>query len=178
MSIVKLAILAAALGIAAPAFAKVQPFTTGWDNFNEPIDLANSSVKWSVSPKTKSLTVTYTLAGANPTKLYQVAVAIFCQTAPANFGRYPIESSTCSAITRQGKTASDTGAELGVILTDSSGAGAVTISTGALPAGKYTVEFTVRDGAGCAVTGGGSDCNVDFQSPGPFDTGLDTFTVK
>ncbi len=178
MSFGRYVFLALALGAAVPAHAKVQPFMAGWDDFNEPLNLANSSVKWSVSPKTKSLTVTYTLVGANPTKLYQVAVAIFCTTPPANFGRFPVENSACNPITRQGKTAGDTGVELGAILTDSTGAGSITISTGALPAGSYTVEFVVRNGAGCAVTGGGGDCDVAFQSPGPFDTGVNKFTVK
>jgi hypothetical protein len=39
------------LSLGTAAAAKVQPFTAGWDNFNEPLNYANSNVKWSYSPK-------------------------------------------------------------------------------------------------------------------------------
>jgi hypothetical protein len=70
---------------AASAQATTQKWTTGWDNFSEPISLTKSKIKWSVSPARK-MTVTFTLAGATPTKLYQVALNFFCTTFPATFG--------------------------------------------------------------------------------------------
>jgi uncharacterized protein YigE (DUF2233 family) len=66
---------------------------------------------------------------------------------------------------------------LGVV-TDGKGNAAFAVSTGAVAAGTYKVEFQARDGAGCNVTGGadGGACALDFQSPGPFDT-TTTITV-
>jgi hypothetical protein len=55
-----LALLMAGL---SAAVAKVQPFTAGWDNFNEPLNYASSNVKWSYSPSSKALTVTYNGGG-------------------------------------------------------------------------------------------------------------------
>ena len=64
--------------------------------------------------------------------------------------------------------------ELGVVLTDINGDGSFTVVIDPIAAGTYDVEFQARNGAGCDVTGGAgdqeSDCNVDFQSPGPFGT--------
>jgi hypothetical protein len=168
------------LSLGTAAAAKVQPFTAGWDNFNEPLNYANSNVKWSYSPKTKALSVTFNLVGATPSKAYQTSIVIFCTTEPPNFGRFPVASGSpgsCQSITRQGVTAQSVAAEVGAIVTDSSGNGSMTVSTGALPMGTFKVEFTVRDGVGCNLTGGNaSACNLDFQSPGPFDT-TSHFTV-
>ena len=161
----------ASLVCSSPALAITQPWQAGWDNFSEPLNFTTSSVIWSVSSTTKALKVTFTLNGAKPTKLYQVGFHLFCTTAPAKFGRSPF-GGPCGTITRQGNTASVSAVEFGVILTDGRGNGAVTVSTGAVAAGIYNVEFHARDGAGCNVTGGGagSICALDFQSPGPFDT--------
>jgi hypothetical protein len=121
------------------------------------------------------------MVGATPTKAYQVTVGIFCTNEPPNFGRFPIASGqqgACQVITRQGITAAQVAAEVGAIVTDSTGNGSFTVTTGALPKGKFKVEFVVRDGVGCNVAGGNSGaCNIDFQSPGPFDT-TSNFTVK
>jgi hypothetical protein len=61
------AILLAA--VAASAATTTQKFSAGWDNFGEPLNFTKSNVKWSVS-STRKLTVTYTLVGATPSKLY------------------------------------------------------------------------------------------------------------
>jgi hypothetical protein len=69
--------------------------------------------------------------------------------------------------------------EVGVLLTDIHGNGSFTVGIGPVPSGTYEIEFFVRDGAGCDISGGagnGSDCAVDFQSPGPFGTAI-TITV-
>jgi len=66
-----------------------------------------------------------------------------------------------------------------LVTTDIRGNGTLTVVIGPVPAGTYEVEFFARDGAGCGVNGGagnGSDCVVDFQSPGPFGTAT-TITV-
>ena len=54
-----------------------------------------------------------------------------------------------------------------MVLTDDVGTGSTKITVGPIAQGTYSLEFDVRDGAGCLVAGGGTDCLVDFQSPGP-----------
>src|SRR5215813_601057 len=61
-----------------------QKFTTGWDIFNEPLNLTSSNVKWSISSARK-MTVTFSLVGATPDKLYQVGIHLFCTNAPGTF---------------------------------------------------------------------------------------------
>jgi hypothetical protein len=157
--------------------ATTQKWTAGWDNLSEPLNYSKSKIAWSVNATTKKLSVTYTLVGAKPSKLYQVDLAFFCSTFPSTFGQFPVQGfsggDTCQTITRQGVTASAVYAEVGVVTTDMKGNGTFTVSIGPVAAGTYDVEFRALDGAGCALTGGagnGSDCADDFQSPGPFGT--------
>jgi hypothetical protein len=161
--------------VAASAQTTTQKWTTGWDNFSEPISLTKSKINWSVSPARK-VNVTFTLVGATPTKLYQVALNFFCTTFPATFGQFPNAKSgggDCFVSTKQGVTTTNAEVNVGAILTDIHGNGATTIVIGPVASGTYALEFFARDGAGCNVNGGtgdGSDCNADFQSPGPFGT--------
>lgn len=162
------------LACAASAQTTTQKWTTGWDNFNEPIDLTHSNVKWAMGGGRK-LTVTFTLVGATPNKLYQVGVHIFCTTTPGTFGQFPTNPATgnCGSITRQGVTASVASVEMGVVTTDMHGKGSFKVVVGPIAPGSYEVEFTTRNGAGCNLIGGGtggSFCAADFQSPGPFGT--------
>jgi hypothetical protein len=151
-----------------------QKWTTGWDNFGEPLDLAHSKIVWSVSA-TRKLTVTFTLKGATPNKLYQVGVHIFCGTFPATFGQFPSERNgdgSCVPITRQGVTKSIAAVEFGVVTTDIHGNGSFKVIVGPIVSGSYDLEFDTRNGAGCGLTGGGGAndpniCEADFQSPGP-----------
>jgi hypothetical protein len=76
---------------ASAAAAMMQKFTAGWDNFSEPLNFTKSNVKWSVSATTHKLTITYTLVGATPSKLYQVALNFFCSTFPPTFGQFPTD---------------------------------------------------------------------------------------
>ena len=173
------AILSIAIG--ASAATTTQTFTAGWDNFTEPLNFTKSNVKWSVAPTTHKLTVTYNLVGATPNKLYQVALNFFCSTFPSTFGQFPndLGGGTCSVLTRQGVTKDSAEFEVGVVLTDIHGNGTYTVTISPVASGTYNLEFFVRDGAGCDISGGagnGSDCAVDFQSPGPFGTGT-TITV-
>jgi hypothetical protein len=166
----KLLLAFALTAAAGAADARTQPWKAGWDNFAEPLNFTSSAVVWAVAT-TGDLKITYVLVAAKPTKLYQVGVHLFCTTAPKMFGRFPVAANgTCGAITRQGVTAKVAAIELGVVLTDASGNGSVTVDLGPVAAGTYKLEFTARDGAGCNVTGGGGVCGVDFQSPGPFGT--------
>jgi hypothetical protein len=150
-----------------------QTWTSGWDNFNEPLDLTKSNIKWSVSSARK-LTVTFTLAKATPNKLYQVGAHIYCSTFPATFGQFPANGAgggNCFTMTRQGVTRSVVAIEMGAVTTDIHGNGSIKVIVGQITSGSYDLEFTVRNGAGCNLIGGagnGSDCAVDFQSPGPF----------
>ncbi|MBI3476120.1 MAG: hypothetical protein HY010_10335 [Acidobacteria bacterium] len=176
----KLLLLIAALSLSA--FAQngtdivetaTQHFTTGWDNFSEPLNLASSNVKWSVS-NSRKMTVTFSLVGAVPNKLYQVGVHIFCTTTPGTFGQFPANPSSgnCGQITKQNFTGSVASVEMGVVTTDMHGKGSFKVTVGPIASGTYNLEFTIRNGAGCNLIGGAGNagCAVDFQSPGPFGT--------
>jgi hypothetical protein len=160
----------------ASATATMQKWTAGWDNFGEPLNYKKSKISWSVNPTTSKLSVTFTLVSATPSKLYQVGIVPFCTTFPATFGQFPVDlgGGTCTTITRQGVTASAVTIELGVVTTDIHGNGTFMVVIGPITAGTYDVEFQARNGAGCQLTGGAgnqvSDCEDDFQSPGPFGT--------
>ena len=161
-----------------------QKWTAGWDNFGEPLNYTKSKVSWSVNATTKKLTVTYTLVSATPSKLYQVDLAFFCSTFASTFGQFPVQGfssgDNCQTVTRQGVTASAVFAEVGVVTTDMNGNGVFAFSIGPIASGTYNVEFRALDGAGCALTGGagnGSDCAVDFQSPGPTFGDTTTITI-
>jgi hypothetical protein len=174
----KTLLLAAAILLsvgAASAQTTTQEWATGWDNFGEPLNLTKSNIKWSISAARK-LTVTFTLAGAAPNKLYQVGTHIYCTTFPATFGQFPANGAgggNCFTMTRQSVTQSVVGVEMGAVTTDIHGNGSFKVVVGPITSGTYDLEFTVRNGAGCNLIGGagnGSDCAVDFQSPGPFGT--------
>lgn len=170
-------LVAALLLTVGAAFAQTttQEWTTGWDNFGEPLDLTHSNVKWSLAAGGK-LTVAFTLVGATPNKLYQVGLHIFCTTPPGTFGQFPTNpaSGNCFRQTRQGVTASVASVEMGVVTTDRHGKGSFRVTVGPIASGTYDVEFSTRNGAGCNLIGGGGNggaiCEVDFQSPGPFGT--------
>jgi len=129
------------------------------------------------------LTVAFKLVAANPDKLYQVGIHIFCTTAPGKFGQFPTTpgSGACTQITRQGVTKSIAAVEMGVVTTDIHGNGSFKVVVGPIKAGTYNFEFHTRNGAGCNLTGGGpSDgdhCNADFQSPGPTFGDATTITI-
>lgn len=155
-----------------------QKWTAGWDNFNEPLNYKKSYVSWNVNPATSKLTVTYKLVGATPNKLYQVGVHIFCTTFPPTFGQFPawptwfLGGDSCAPNTKQGVFETLVGLEFGVVTTDINGNGSFAVIVGPIASGTYVLEFDVRNGAGCNLTGGAgnqdSDVEVDFQSPGPF----------
>ncbi|MFI5114389.1 MAG: hypothetical protein ACHP7J_04515 [Terriglobales bacterium] len=161
-----------------------QKWTPGWDIFNEPLNYTKSNVKWSVSAARK-LTLTYTLVGATPSKLYQVDLTIFCNTFPTTFGQFPVDGlnpdGTCPTNTRQGVTASEGFVEVGVVTTDMHGNGSFKVVVGPVPSGTYNVEFRALNGAGCGLIGGGpcdqDHSSADFQSPGPIFGDTTTITV-
>jgi len=172
------------LSASAASAATTLKWTAGWDNFSEPLNYKKSKVTWSVSATTHKLSVTYTLVGATPSKLYQVDLAIFCSTFPSTFGQFPVQGlgsgDTCQTATRQGVTATAAYVEVGVVTTDIHGNGSFAVVVGPVPAGTYDVEFRALDGAGCDLTGGAgnsSDCAADFQSPGPKFGDTTTITV-
>ena len=144
----------------------VQKWTPGWDNFHEPLNYKKSKLTWSVDPSTRMLTVTYTLFGARPNKLYQAALHIFCKKFPLTFGQFPTlvySNGTCPSYPRQGVTNSSAGVFIGVVTTDIYGDGTFTGAVGPIAPGTYHMEFWMRDGAGGCEGNQGSD----FQSPGP-----------
>jgi hypothetical protein len=161
------------VAVKASAATPTQPWTLGWDNFGEPLNLTKSNIKWSVS-STRKLTVTFGFVGAKPTKLHQVSINFFCSTFPATFGQFPTDGGggACQALTRQGVTRDSAEIEVGVVTTDIHGNGSFTVVIGPVLSSTYELEFFPRDGAGCNVNGGGgpATCPVNFQSPGPFGT--------
>jgi hypothetical protein len=171
-----LVVVALFLSASAASAGTTQKWTAGWDNFSEALNYTKSKISWSVNATTHKLSVTFTLNGATPSKLYQVGIVPFCTTFPATFGQFPVDGGggTCTTITRQGVTASAVTIELGVVTTDIHGNGSFTVVIGPIAPGTYDVEFQARNGAGCELTGGAgnqtSDCEDDFQSPGPFGT--------
>ena len=90
----------------ASATATTQKWTAGWDFFGEPLNYTKSKISWSVNATMHKLSVTFTLVGATPSKLYQVGIVPFCSTFPATFGQFPVDDGgTCQSLTRQGVTA-------------------------------------------------------------------------
>jgi hypothetical protein len=157
-----------------------QKWTSGFDNFGEPLNYATSKVKWSVNATTHRLSVSATLVSANANKLYQVALMFYCTTFPNTFGQFPVQTTSggqCEAITRQGVTASRAEVEVCVVLTDMNGNGSCSVVVGPAAAGTYNLEFLVRDGSGCHISGGNGNCGVDFQSPGPTFGDSTTITI-
>jgi hypothetical protein len=176
-------VLFSTVASAQPLAATTQKWTAGWDNFGEPLNYSKSKITWSVAPTTSKLTVTFTLVGATPSKLYQVTITAFCTSFPPTFGQFPVDGGggTCGSITRQGVTKTIATVELGVVTTDLHGNGSFKVVIGPVASGTYEVEFMARNGAGCNLTGGGGNdadhCNADFQSPGPTFGDATTITV-
>jgi hypothetical protein len=156
------------------AVVTTQKWTAGWDNFGEPLNYSKSTVKWSVSKTT--LTVTFSLVSATPTKLYQVGFDFFCSTFPSTFGQFP-PNGICIPQNHQGVTMNDAWVEVGTVLTDIHGDGSFKVAIKGIAPGTYMAEFHARDGAGCDVSGGGGSCSVDFQSPGPTYGDATTITI-
>jgi hypothetical protein len=181
----RLFLLAGALLLAAEVASATttQKWTAGWDQFSEPLNYTKSKVKWSVNSTTRKLSVTFSLVGATPSKLYQVTITAFCTTFPSTFGQFPVDGGggTCGSITRQGVSKTIATVELGVVTTDIHGNGSFTVVIGPVASGTYNVEFMARNGAGCNLTGGGGNdadhCDADFQSPGPTFGDTTTITI-
>ncbi len=167
------------LGSVASASRTALKWTAGWDKFGEPLNFKKSKVKYSVNAAKSTLAVTYTLVGANPNKLYQVGITFVCTTFPVTFGNFPTDGGggTCGSITRQGATKTIATVEVGVVTTDEHGNGSFKVTIGPIASGTYAAEFQARDGVGCNLKGGGSDCDVDFQSPGPTFGDTTTITI-
>jgi hypothetical protein len=181
MRTIFLLLAALLLSAGTTSAATMQKWTAGWDNFGEPLNYKKSKISWSVNPTKSTLSVTFKLVGATPSKLYEVGIDSYCITFPATFGQFPVVGGggTCQPATRQGVTENIAGVDLSVVTTDMNGNGSFAVVVGPIAAGTYVLEFFANDGAGCNLIGGagqGSDCAVDFQSPGPFGTAT-TITV-
>jgi hypothetical protein len=83
-----LALAIVLVAITASAATTTQKFTTGWDNFGEPLNFTKSNVKWSVSA-TRKLTVTYTLVGATPTSSIRAASTPFAARFLQRLANFP-----------------------------------------------------------------------------------------
>ena len=137
--------MAALLLFASVAFATTTTlkWTAGWDNFGEPLNCKKSKVSYSVNAAKSTLAVTFSLQGANPSKLYQVGINFFCTTFPVTFGNFPVAGGggTCQSITRQGVTKGVAAVELGVVTTDERGNGSFKVTIGPIASGTYDLEF-------------------------------------
>ena len=72
----------------------------------------------------KKLSVTFTLVGATPSKLYQVGIVPFGASFAATFGQSPVDSGgACAGDHSQNVSATATTVELGVATTDIHGNG-------------------------------------------------------
>jgi hypothetical protein len=164
----KIVALALLLTAAAPASAAQLNWVQGWDIFNEP--LGGGGVVYQVSGR--DLTVTFSVRGAVPNKLYQVGVHLGCTNQP-RFGQFP-SGLPCSTITRDGNSHSIQAAELGVMTTDATGAGSTIVTVRQLPSATYQVHFTARNGVGCNVHAGpegpsvSANCPAVYRAPAPF----------
>lgn len=164
-----------------PVTVKLFP---GWDFTSEPLDLRRSSASWELvdcAGKTKcSLKVDVSLVGAQPNKLYQIGFHLLklCKSPPPAFGAFTLNpTSGCEVITRDGATDGVMAAELGVVTTDSAGRGSLSVIVRRPAKRDYKVIFTVRNGAGCNVSGGGGNgaCGIAFRSPETFN---DSYTIR
>jgi hypothetical protein len=169
--------------VSATSGATTLKWTAGWDNFGAPLNYTKSKVSYSVNTTTKKLTVNFILVGGTPNNLYQVALNFFCSTFPATFGQFPNDQGggACVPLTRQGVTQNVAEVELGVVTTDINGNGSFKVVIGPVASGTYSLEFFVRNGAGCDLIGGAScdpgHAEADYQSPGPTFGDATTITV-
>lgn len=158
-----------------------QKFTPGWDNFGEPLNYKKSNVKWSVNPTKSTLSITYTLVDAMPTKQYQVSLNIFCTTFPATFGQFPangVSGGGCTQWTAQAVTKTEVWVEVGAVTTDINGNGSFTVVVGPIASGTYELAFGARNGVGYEMSSGcGCSSEIDFQSPGPIFGDATTITI-
>lgn len=160
-------LVSSAMAVSIPKRITAKLFA-GWDKFTEPLDFTYSNVVWTLNPTAKTLNVSFFLVNAQPRKLYQVGAHFFCSTFPAAFGQIPNDNAaggTCETFTRQSVTKQVAKFEFGVVTTDTEGNGRFDIEIGPIDPATYRLQFVVRDGAGCMLTGD-INCDVDFQSTG------------
>jgi len=173
---------AAVIASSAQTTATTTTWNPGWDNFTEPLNYKTSNVIWSVNSAKSEFKVTFKLRGATPSKLYQIGLQLFCTTFPATFGQFRTDQTTdgnCAQFTRQGVTKTSASVQVGVVTTDIHGNGSFSV-VGPIASGTYEVEVEAENGAGCDLTGGagnGSDCQCDYQSPGPTFGDAITITI-
>jgi hypothetical protein len=169
---------------AAFATSTTQKWTAGWNIFSEPLNYTTSKISWSVNTTTSKLSVTFTLRGATPNKIYQVGMTFFCTTFPSTFGQFPTNQTSggkCEQFTEQGVTETVAYVAVGVVTTDLHGNGSFAVVVGPIASGTYNLEFNSLDGAGCFLAGGANgafpECEVAFQSPGPTFGDATTITI-
>jgi hypothetical protein len=165
-------------GVTAFAATTSQKWTAGWDNFSEPLNYKKSAISWSVNSAKSTLSVTFKLVGATPSKLYGVGFFVLCKTLPATFGQFPTssEDGNCTDLSAQGVTKTAAGVGLGVVTTDIYGNGSFSVIVGPIASGTYQIDFAAIDGA---IKGSSCDGNggIDFQSPGPTFGDATTITI-
>jgi hypothetical protein len=149
-------------------------WSSGWDvTSGEPLNLDQSEVDWHQPGKSSNLQISYHLVGARPRWVYQVGVHLFDRCDPA-FGQFPQVIPCSRPATRQGFSRNVQAFDLGTVTTDSFGNVAQGFTVQNIARGTYELEFDIRAGEGCPP----SNCDVIFQSPGPFGRGTVTVSIQ
>jgi len=160
----------------SPAWAggNSETLTPGWDSFPP---LSSGSVNWSVPAGGRSLTLDYTLAGAEANQGHMVGLHHMDadRTIVVGGGTTSIGGGVPQSITREGRTSSVLDTTFGFLTTDANGAAAQHFAFADLNSGLYNVQFHVREGGapGCPTT----SCNAIYRSGSQFALNLVRFTI-
>ncbi len=154
----------------APARAKVETLTPGWDSFPP---LTSGTVEWTVTGGV--FEVTYTLDGAEPSHTYLAGMHHMDATGPIAFGGGTTSTSTGpDAISREGNLSAVVDTTFGFVTTDANGDATQTFQI-TPNAGTYAVQFHLRAGGppGCPVT----SCNAAYRTGAVFAENLSRIVV-
>jgi hypothetical protein len=117
---------------AASAQTTTQEWTTGWDNFGEPLDLTHSNIKWSVSGGNAQIDGHLYVGRDDAQQALPGWYSDLLHHYSGTFGQFPTNpgAGNCGQITKQGVTASVASVEMGVVTTDLRGNGSFKVVVG------------------------------------------------
>ena|SRR5437867_4373516 len=160
------------------------PWVPGWDSTLSSLSYSTSKVVFLANPISHVLKITYILNGAPPSTSFQVGVYILTTGCPAVLPAFgftglvgwsgaPASFCGLAPVTRcfpppcfTISTGGIESMELGVLTTDSTGAGGFTTVQREITHGTYILKFDVRQGTGCFPSSP-TNCLVVLQAPGP-----------
>ena len=146
-------------------------WSPGWDDLGKPLDFAHSFVSYNNEDGTSNLRVLYKLKGARPNTSHNVGFHLFWNSTGQcipTFGQFA--SFNCFFAVRQAFGSVVQGHNLGVLTTDSSGNGNLTVDVIGIASGTYNMEFDVS-------TTTCNSCARIYQSPGPTFGGTHSVTI-